>query len=942
MKILKASAGSGKTYTLAHTYIDNLLASSDEHAYRHILAVTFTNKATDEMKDRVLRELAAVASDNPKARKLLINMLHDYSAFSISTIDRFFQQTLKAFSNEIGQFAAYQVELDKKSLITEACERVLDGITPEDRDLKEWIRNRMIEALSEGDRFKIDESLQETGSLVKSEKFRRLKENHGFDENVTFDRSSLKKLSKLCVDVIKEFETSCKSAAEAAMPTIKNGNVRKGLNSLLNMLAKGSKLSGLSATVQKCQECSELVSIYENGYEDYLTAFVIKSHIYSLGLYGEILKNYSELLKEKNVLSLDDSSEILRNIIDNTDAPFIYEKLGVRYNDFLLDEFQDTSAMQWDNFLPLLKESESKGGRNLIVGDVKQSIYRFRDSDWTLLGTQVQKQFPKAVCETMEYNWRSLANVVHFNNGFFQFVSKATGTAPIYDGLEQKVKHLEEQTGCVRISFTENDRQGEAVLDSIKDALSRGALFSDITVLVRKNDEGSSIADILIKNGIPVISDDSLCMSTSAVVIKLVSLLGCIANPQNSTSSYVLEKTGIEVPDTYHSLVDLCDLLLGRIREQDADLFEKHIVYVEAFMDKLQDWCATNGNRLPEFLDFWKSKRQMVESPQSQEAVRIMTIHKSKGLEFPFVIIPYADKISLVGKSGTLQWEFLDAKNGRFAGHDGLYPVNYVKELGSSRFGESYRQEEYQCTVDGINIAYVAFTRAVNEMHIIAKEPSNKVKEGKNNGEWLDISQLLYTYIGYEEWISGTPYDFSKLVRRKSSVKGIEGCFSNSGRGRKLKASADSIDFFGPETLTGARASNRIKGIVLHKILASIQTPDGLEPAIRNAVADGMLDEELAGESLDLLSRRISAHPQWFIHGRNEASVIDLNGHENRPDRVVTDNSSTLIIDYKFGEESEKHIRQVERYINLYRLMGYENVSGVVWYVPSDRIVEVK
>ena len=260
MKILKASAGSGKTYTLAHTYLKNLLASNDSYAYRHILAVTFTNKATDEMKERILRELAAEAKGNEKARKMLINMLHDYSAFSISTIDRFFQQALKAFSNEIGQFAAYQVELDKDSLITEAYERVLDGITPQDKDLKEWIRERMMESLADGSKFKIDESLEETGRLVKSEQFRRLKEEHKFDDKAAFDRASLKTLRNLCTSIVKTFEADCLAAANNAIETVSNGTVKRSLNSIIKKLSNGERMPDLSASVMNCPDCAGLVS----------------------------------------------------------------------------------------------------------------------------------------------------------------------------------------------------------------------------------------------------------------------------------------------------------------------------------------------------------------------------------------------------------------------------------------------------------------------------------------------------------------------------------------------------------------------------------------------------------------------------------------------------------------------------------------------------------
>ena len=397
MKILKASAGSGKTYQLSKTYIDLLLdkPGGKDDTYRHILAVTFTNKATAEMKSRILSDLSRRSGTDPRAKLLLQKMLHDYGAFSVSTIDKFFQQTLKAFSREIGQFADYQIELDKDSLIREAMDRILDSLTPERKDLLEWIRSYVSESLSEGVKPQgFDRQLYDIGKQLKSEAHRIVAEKYSIDDLKHFSPERLSKVRGECSRIIREFSAEVRKAGLK----VENG--------------KRIDLSNKKTFLKKNPDFAEY---YEREYPRYLTAYIIYKDSFSLGLAGEFYRSFDALLKEKNLMCIDDSNTILRDIINGSDAPFVYEKLGVRYEHFLLDEFQDTSNIQWQNFLPLLRESEGKGGKSLIVGDVKQSIYRFRDSDWSLLGRGVQQQFPGAKVEALDCNWRSARAVVEFN-----------------------------------------------------------------------------------------------------------------------------------------------------------------------------------------------------------------------------------------------------------------------------------------------------------------------------------------------------------------------------------------------------------------------------------------------------------------------------------------------------------------------------------------------
>ena len=451
LKIMKASAGSGKTYSLARTYISLLLRNDDRYAYRHILAVTFTNKATDEMKSRILRELHVMATDpsgssylkdfvpslfasmelmQKKAQTVLHDILHDYSAFAVSTIDRFFQQTLKAFSREIGQFASYQVELDKDSLVAESVDRILDSLTESSGGLLSWLTDNVLEQIEQGGRYSMDANLLNMAMRLKSTQRLEAVEKAGIDEDKTYSKDNLNRIRSSCRKIISDFRKEVKARAKRALEILETAGVdpaesNRGFLSSLYIYAelkengqfdvpKDTFLSRAADPDQwfaksKAGKYMPLVypflevpledfcSLWGKEYAVYATACILDGQIYGLGVAGELRRTFNALMKEKNVLCIEDSNTILRDIIDGSDAPFVYEKLGVRFDHFLLDEFQDTSQVQWTNFSPLLHNSDSQGGENLIVGDVKQSIYRWRGSDWKLLDRNIPDEFPDHV-----------------------------------------------------------------------------------------------------------------------------------------------------------------------------------------------------------------------------------------------------------------------------------------------------------------------------------------------------------------------------------------------------------------------------------------------------------------------------------------------------------------------------------------------------------------
>lgn len=946
MKVLKASAGSGKTYRLSKAFIDRLLSSEDRYEYRHLLAVTFTNKATAEMKGRILKDLYELSATDNKARRILTDILHDYSAFYVSTIDKFFQQALRAFSREIGQFSAYQIELDRKSLIKEATDRILDGLTDDKPELVDWLRKNAEAAIEQGTTFTLDKGLEDMGQRIKNDEHRALWEEHGASDETLFSKERLKRIAERCDEVIDAFHAEISATAKTVAPSLAGAddNVLKDFSAYSKGFKRWDVVPALKKRLEKACAGSAFCDLFGKRFAEYNTALLIKKMLYSLGLSGEFIAEFNALVREKNVMPLEDSNTILRDIIDGSDAPFVYEKLGVKYTSFLLDEFQDTSNIQWQNFLPLLKECESKDSANLIVGDVKQSIYRWRDSDWRLLGEEVLRQFPCADLEPLDCNWRSVRNVVDFNSDFFKFAANLVGTSDIYSDVRQKVRSDDPQRGGVRASFVED--QLEAVYESVQDARAAGAEWSDIAILVRYKDRGAEIASKLIEKGIPVISDDSLSLKSSLVVRRLVSLLHSFENPNDTIAGYAASSMGVSFPSTYHSLIDMCEDLLRSLRDYDPKSFDGETLFIQAFMDDLQSWVQVNGNNLRYYLEHWDSTELFIGSPANSGAVRILTIHKSKGLEFPYTIFAFAEEVELFRHG--IHWCWLDA-SGTSLGEElsGPYPVDLSSSSEHTLFEDDYHRERGMQAVDNINLFYVAFTRAGKYLHIISQLPGKTFldKKDKTKYAFTNMSQILYAFCNSAEWTMGSMYDFKKMVRKPGTgEKDFASSYPSIPLAGRLSASQDAIDYFGADGTAGTEASARLMGIAMHKILSGVQSPDDLEKEVSAAVTDCILSEEEGKSALEELKARVTAHPEWFgtrTEARNEVSLFAEDGQCHRPDRVVFTSDGVVVVDYKFGEEKKKYTEQVARYMDLYRRMGYRNVSGAVWYVREDKVINV-
>ena len=930
INIFKASAGSGKTHTLSKTYLDLLLKADSKTAYRNILAVTFTNKATEEMKERILRDLAEEGKTNPRAREILINLLHDYGSFSVSTIDKFFQQALRAFSRELGSSGNYQIELDKASLTKEAMDRVLDDLTEKDKDLLGWFTKQLETALDNGESFHLESSLYEMAE-----------EFGDVNEKFTYDKKKLTELKEKCKEIVDTFHKDVYENALCIDTTTWGKTAAKGLAQYAGAQTKykDSVKAANATTLAKLAETAGCEAMYAlmnpqgRRWKEYRTARMVEKVIFTLGLAEEFYSKLAIIEEEKGVISLDESTSLLRDIIDGSDAPFIYEKLGVRFNHFLLDEFQDTSVVQWENFKPLLANSVSEGYSNIIVGDVKQSIYRWRNSDWNLLDKEIEENFKgKVEVITLKENWRSTQSIVNFNNEFFTFAADNLGLSNIYADVKQEAKVEDSQEGCVTVDFCEDEL--EMIDGYIEQAVAAGAKMSDMAILLRTNGEGKKVAEYLLSKGYSVISDDSLDLKSSLIIRKIVSYLHSLCNNSDSLNTYLSESLEIDSEREYHSLLDLVDGVIKDLSETHPDEIKGQTLFIQSFMDDILEWTSIHGNDLRQYLKHWEESKIAISSPNDPNAIRITTVHKSKGLAFPIVIFPFAEKVGLF-KEDTL-WCHLDSDAEMGESFNSIFPVVLGKSSGDSFFRESLKNEMEMQRIDNLNIFYVCLTRARKEMHIIAKNPPKSLIDGKSSPN--DLSQLLYLYCEQNGYTFGSPYRWNEASKKEDSeIEEFDAEYETYGMNpeacsRRFVASSDAWDYFSEE---GIGQSKRLRGIEQHALLSRIRTSDDAPEVLRS----------IEPQTRELLLERISAHSEWFspeLKTLNEVAIIDSFGNTNRPDRVLVDEEGRVtVIDFKFGEEDEKYSGQVRRYMRLFREMGYGEVSGYIWYVPIDKIIQV-
>lgn len=1078
LTVYRASAGAGKTHKLTGEYLTLLFTQPG--AYRRILAVTFTNKATDEMKSRIVEELYNLASGKKsdyiellsstyalteaqvrkQATRILIAILHDYSAFNISTIDRFFQQTMRAFTREIGLQGGYGIEMDQELVLTEAIDNLLGDLDkPESKDLLGWLLRFAEDKIENGGEWNLRRDIMSLSREVFKESYKAFSEEVGKDIE---DKNALEQYKNSLYAIIRSIENEAKRLGERGLELLSEyglhpedfkGGSRSPLL-VLNRLARGemkepsATFIGLADNLEGCFTKTTSVGarqiigcVFEGGLNDcikgivalfgnltaYHTAREIVRYYYTLGILTDISRQIAAYREEKNVMLIADTTELLNKVIDGSDAPFIYEKTGTTVDHYMIDEFQDTSGMQWNNFRPLIEESLAHERTNLIVGDVKQSIYRFRNSDWKLLDEQVQADFsPEEIREdTLKENWRSCRHIVEFNNALFTvapallqslynetllssslnerdresfFVKIMSAYAKSY---QQVPPPFRKKDGHVKIEFLsgsdDQDWKEEAMahlpstLETLQD---NGYALRDIAILVRTNKEGALVADTLLayKEEHPseqydydIISDEALFVSGSPAVRFLIAMLRHLKNPEDATNaqmalySYLvlmgeLRREVEGKPDTDFppeikaALQNLSRQSLYEITEGLFRLFTTYFadneqVFVQAFLDMVSEYTQKESADLSRFLKWWDETghRKTIATPDTQNAVRILTVHKSKGLGFKVVIIPFGDwEIDHKPTKPVILWCHPEEKP---FNQLHLVPVRYGQILSNTIFAKDYFKERLHAFIDNLNTLYVAFTRSKEELIVFSPRPK-KINEKTGEVEKMaTVADLLWASLCTD---TKDTHEGEVLMPLSASFDSKEGVFEmgnwwhpapvREGEQMAEEIAMHRLFSISPDDRLQLRLhgkgfffdnARRKHGTLMHEVLSRIRTGKDIHASVESYRLSGVINRDeavvLEDRLADLLSTpEVAAWYDGESRVLNEVDILFGKGLSKRPDRVMIKEDKVTVVDYKFGEKEDKrHPSQVKNYLKLIRQMGYNKVEGYLWYVELSKIEAV-
>lgn len=1049
--IYKASAGSGKTFTLTVEYIKHLIRNP--LAYRGILAVTFTNKATAEMKERILSQLYGISTGDPgseayldrvqedtgydkaeireRAGTALTNMIHDYSRFRVETIDSFFQSVMRNLARELELSPNLNIELNNEEVLDEAVDSMIEKLTPSSPALA-WLLDYIYERIANDKRWNVSDEIKRFGRNI-------------FDEGYIEKGSNLRQRLK-AADTIREYRKELESRAKTALgqmaeyadifeeeleanglspEELKNGS--RGIGGYFRKIKEGKLTNDIrNATVEKClddpknwaakssPDYSRILSLASStlipllketerartkSNETVNSCRLSVQHLSKLQLLAGIDDEVRELNRANSRFLLSDTNALLHRLIGDGDSSFIYEKIGTGIRNMMIDEFQDTSRMQWSNFKPLLLEGLSQGADSLIVGDVKQSIYRWRNGDWGILNdlNDTIGSFP-IDARTLNTNRRSEQAVIDFNNSFFTQAADYLDSVH-FDELGVTCEALNkayrdviqesprtEAKGYVKVSLLEAGEEAgytEQTLISLGREVTRllasGVRLNDIAILVRKNRNIPRIADYFDKElQCKIVSDEAFRLDASSAVCMMMDALRFLSD---TTDRIALARLILNSPvspeappdintlllsvdnasllperfagrmDTlrlmplYELLEELFDIFrLGRIENQDAYLF--------AFFDAVLHYLQDHPSDLDSFIGFWEKTLCRKTIPGGEiEGVRIFSIHKSKGLEFHTVLIPFCDWKLENETNDQLVW--CNPSKEPYNRLD-IVPVNYSPLMAESVYREDYLHERLQLWVDNLNLLYVAFTRARKNLIVWSKKGQKRTMS-----ELLSNALSRMSQKSGMEWNADEPFEQGALcISEAEDEKAITNKLlqkpeklpvrmESVRHDIKFRQSNRSADFI--RGVSGEDSRRRLidRGSLLHTLFSAIRTTADIEPAIGRLVSEGIIGDRETEEEIRAVATKALAHPQvkeWYS-GRwrlfNECAIIyNENGKTEvrRPDRVMMKEGRVIVVDFKFGKPDKRHGTQVQHYMDLLARMGYENIEGYLWYVKEEII----
>lgn len=1081
LTVYKASAGSGKTFTLAVEYISLLVRNPE--CYKNILAVTFTNKATEEMKMRIISQLYGIAnrlesSDNylqkvmkktgmdtetvvERAGIALSYLVHNYNYFRVQTIDAFFQSVMRNLARELDLTPNLRIDLNDQQVEEMAVDELIDNLE-ETPNVQQWIREYIANNIQDDHSWNVIGDIKKFGKNIfrdfykkHSNELDRLMKNDRFFTEYSKSLRAIRDGAKK--GIVEKAKAIVSRLHEYGLDDYeyfsygKKGSVLQYINKVASGTFDGNPTSSrVSECIsnpdkwakKKTGREDELIQLAENelcsmledledyrikGWKDYQSAVLTLRHLNQLRLLHAIAEIVDSITKTTNRFQLSNTQTLLHELMKDTDTPFVFEKIGAQLRHMMIDEFQDTSRTQWENFKALLDNCMAQAqSHNLIVGDVKQSIYRWRAGDWRLLN-DIDQEFAEGQIkvEPLDTNYRSVENIIRFNNAFFQEAVKITANelqndqidnyqelckAYNQDELEQKV-HQQNGQGYISIKLLPTADYQEHVMSGLLETVDRlhqeGVEYKKMAILMRSNKEIQAVADLFMRErpDINIISDEAFRLDASLAVNILIDAFRLLSTPDDllvkarlvkaynqqvlkngKTDTQLLVDNTLddELPDKFVNEESLKTMPLMDLADYCYDIFQLHTLtdqsaYVCAFYDLLNNYLTDNVADVSMFLSDWDDTLH-ANTIQSDEnnGIRIISIHKSKGLEFDHVLIPLCDWT--LERSETI-W----AEKKKQAPYDQLpiIPVDFSKSsMTGTVYEEDYKEEHLQNVVDNMNLLYVAFTRASKSLIVTGKRMSKtRIKEkttSHNRSEILEetLSELAKvlpgaTLSGMNDEKAPITFEWGNLettIQQQQTAKEEKqlnpftapmGTHNIQIRtypvSVEFRQSNKSKEFVLGEDESPTRSQTYIKlGNVLHALFSTIKTTEDIEPKLKELELEGIIyDDQLTDEDLRnklsaaLVDPRVKDwfSPQWTLY--NECTILVRNQYngqveERRPDRVMCHDGKTIVVDFKFGVPKREHQEQVQEYMSLLRQMGHEQVEGYLWYVLKNEIREVK
>lgn len=1012
--------------------------------FKNILAVTFTNMATDEMRNKIISELDMLSQNKDtdlrkelvkegieekaiqqKAKEVLSQILHNYSSFSVSTIDSFFHRVLRSFSKELKLSPGYSVELDENKVL-EVLVNNLWFETGSDEELQKFITEFIEYNMSINAGWRIESSLFKLGKEIFKDRYweRKLLSGKIFKDN----RDDIKELIEDLKEIRNIFEKDLKEIGEHALQLMARHNleikdIKNGKNGPANHFKKISdqtsrdwykptdtainastnsdlwitKNSKLSSETRNCLDDGllnflNLAIDYYNKYSSkYLSSLVILRNIFILGIFNDLVKLMQTYESDNNIILQSNISRILKSLISGENSPFIFDKIGSNYRHFLIDEFQDTSTFQWKNFIPLIINSLSEKRFSMVVGDAKQSIYRWRNGNMKLILTNIYKDLSnfKSDIETenLKINYRSAKNIVDFNNLFFKSISNAfemnteTGRDIISAGFGEEditqTHHRTDVEGYVNLRWFESDlkttksdsieKANKNLIEIITEVKNAKYSNKDITVLVRNKQEGIMAANLLLEINIPVISSESLILTQSPKVMLIISALKYISDRKNDIAAaelifnynkYIKENNFVN-----HELFDLIkaesdnniknvlpesfikkdgylnpvfyNLNVYELTEHLIKIFELDKIpdlYIIKLIDVIREYSLNNSSDINSFLEWWQKNSEgfAISTPDNIDAVRILTIHKMKGLQNKVIIIPYASWETEPRASRDYMWVSSDTVPFNFIP---AFPVPTSSNLSNTLFDEDYQTEKDLTFIDNLNLLYVALTRAGEALYVISYDwrDNNTGRLIKNRIE--NIPELKSKFINNELKYGTLP------IKEKIQVPDVKDGYKFISSGWQKKAVIRPSNY-GIKPWEN-RFDSVSEGILIHEILSRIKTKDEFDKVLNDYLMNGMISETKAVSLKQKFAEIIKDEKinNWFsgvYEVLNEAEITDEAGSLIRPDRIMIKDDKAILLDYKTGKESKTHGEQMKKYINTVKKLGYNNIEGYILYLSHN------